>query len=349
MPLLNLALQGGGSHGAFTWGVLDALLEDGGLAIEGVGGASAGALNAVALAGGWAAAQAAGRDPREGARECLAAVWGQVSAWGSLAGLQQIARLLWGGLPLVSPYQANPLGLNPLRELVRSRIDFEAIAAHPVLKVFVSATHVTTGKAVIFTGTRLGVDAVLASACLPMLFHAVEIDGESCWDGGYSANPPLSPLVTRCAGADLVLVQLNPLRQRVLPRSTAEIAERTNELTFNASLLTQMRAIAFVNALVEDGTLAPGRCKFVRVHRIDGGTALAGLPPFSRTVPDAVMIARLHQAGRTAGRAWLAQHGGHRGRLPGRHRGGSPTGAGAVAVVEMAVTPAEIGIRSRFP
>lgn len=324
MRILNLALQGGGSHGAFTWGVLDALLEDGRLGFEGLSGTSAGAVNSVALASGWALAEARGRDPREGAREKLAGIWHRVSAMGSLGTLhQQFVRMLWGGLPpelspgnlignawrgLLSPYQSNPLDINPLRQMLEEEIEFGAIAAHPDLKVFVSATHVTTGKAVVFTGRQLDARAVLASACLPTLFQAVDIDGESYWDGGYSVNPALSPLVSDCKAADLLLVQINPLRRDAVPKTSAEILDRINELTFNASLLTQMRAIDFVNRLVEEGAVSHPRCKSVRLHRIDGGAALESFPTSSRATADGVMITRLFDAGRAAGTEWLAQN-----------------------------------------
>ena len=251
--MLNLALQGGGSHGAFTWGVLDALLADGRIQIEGLSGASAGAVNAVALASGWATAEAAGRDPREGARATLRTVWERVSGMGSLGTLQlQLTRMLWGGLPaeyspgsilgqawrgFFSPYQSNPLGLNPLRDLLEKEIDFHAIAAHRELKVFVSATHVTTGKAVIFTGRQLDSRAVMASACLPQLFQAVEIDGQPYWDGGFSLNPPLSPLISQCHSADLMLIQINPLVRAdttnlsaTLPCSTRDFSPSSTKL-----------------------------------------------------------------------------------------------------------------------
>ncbi len=324
MPMLNLALQGGGSHGAFTWGVLDALLEDGRLGFEGLSGTSAGALNAVALAAGWAAAEAHGRDPREGARERLAAVWQRIQALGSLGTLQrQVTRMLWGGLPpemapgsllggawagLFSPYQSNPLDINPLRSLLEEEIDFAAIAGQRRLKVFVSATHVTTGKAVVFSGRRVDARAVLASACLPLLFHAVEIDGEAYWDGGYSVNPALAPLISECETADLVLVQINPLQRTAVPRTSAEILDRINELTFNASLLTQMRAIDFINRLVAEGAVSHARCKSVRVHRIAGGPALETYPGSSRATADGVMIGQLFEAGRAAAREWLEAH-----------------------------------------
>jgi len=322
--MLNLALQGGGSHGAFTWGVLDALLADGRIQLEGLSGASAGAVNAVALASGWAVAEAAGRDPREGARETLRKVWDRVSGLGSLGAFQQqITRMLWGGLPaeyspgsvlgqawrgLFSPYQSNPLGLNPLRDLLEKEIDFHAVAAHRELKVFVSATHVRTGKAVVFTGRQLDVRAVMASACLPMLFQAVEIDGQEYWDGGFSLNPPLSPLISQCRTADLMLVQINPLLQVETPRSSPEIRDRVNELTFNASLLTQMRAIDFINRLLADGAISHELCKSVRVHRVAAGAALEPFPASSRGSADGIMIAKLFKAGSDAGKAWLHRH-----------------------------------------
>ncbi|WP_340643130.1 patatin-like phospholipase family protein [Ramlibacter ginsenosidimutans] len=322
--MLNLALQGGGSHGAFTWGVLDALLEDGRVGFEGLSGTSAGAVNAVALASGWIRGLATGRDPREAAREKLAGIWYRVSAMGSLGTLQQqFMRMLWGGLPpelspgniignawrgLLSPYQSNPLDINPLRTMLGEEIDFPAIAAQREIKVFVSATHVNTGKAVIFTGPQLDASAVLASACLPMLFHAVEIGGEAYWDGGYSVNPALSPLIQQCSAADLLLVQINPLAREQTPKTSADILDRINELTFNASLLTQMRAIDFVNQLLAEGAVSHPHCKRVRMHRVEGGAALDDLPASSRGSADGVMINQLFDAGRSAGRQWLGRH-----------------------------------------
>lgn len=320
---LNLALQGGGSHGAFTWGVLDALLEDGRLGLEGLSGTSAGAVNAVALASGWGRARLGGKDPRQGARESLDRLWRQIAAWGNLGAWQRrLADLLWGGLPaelapahflaqtlrsLMSPYQANPLDINPLRDLLEQEIDFEAVRRSG-LKVFVSATHVNTGKATIFTGERLDARAVMASACLPMLFQAVEIDGQQYWDGGYSVNPALSPLIHACDTADVMLVQINALMREHTPRTPAEILDRVNELTFNASLLTQMRAIEYLNRMVAEGAVAEADCKLIRVHRIDGGKAMHDYPPSSRTSTDATMIAELFELGRTAAQRWLRQH-----------------------------------------
>jgi NTE family protein len=306
MRTLNLALQGGGSHGAFTWGVLDAVLADSRIEIEGLSGTSAGAVNAVALASGYATGQARGRDPREEARAALARVWGEVTTWGSLAALPaQIATVLWGGV--VSPYQANPLNLNPLLSLLEREIDFEAIARGP-LRVFVSATHVRTGKAVIFTGRELTAQAVMASACLPMLFKAVEIGGEHYWDGGYSVNPAITPLIESCQCPDVLLVQINPLTRDEIPRSSAEIGDRISELTFNASLLTQMRSIDLINQLIARGALRGSGLKTVHLHRIDGGKATLAFPPSSRAQVDGAMIRELFEAGQAAARHWLEHH-----------------------------------------
>jgi NTE family protein len=324
MRTLNLALQGGGSHGAFTWGVLDALLADPRIALEGLSGTSAGAVNAVALASGYAKALAAGTDPRRGARDSLARIWDQVAAWGTVGSLQQrFGSMLWGGLPpelaptniwanamrgLFSPYQSNPLDINPLRSLLEREIDFDAIARMPQLKVFVSATHVRTGRAVIFSGDRLDAQAVTASACLPMLFRAVTIDGEDYWDGGYSVNPPLTPLIGQCACADVMLVQINPLRQDSTPQKPAQILDRVNELTFNASLLTQMRSIDFINTLLAEGALQRERAKQVLLHRIDGGEAMKEYPASTKSSTDAALIRNLFEIGQQRTRRWLAQH-----------------------------------------
>jgi NTE family protein len=321
MRTLNLALQGGGSHGAFTWGVLDALLADHRVDLDGLSGASAGAVNAVVLASGYAKAAARGDDPRQGARDALAQLWGKIADWDALGAWQrQWGRLLWGGMApvggqwlagamrgTVSPYQSNPLGLNPLRDLLRDTVDFEAVAAGP-LKVFVSATHVATGRAVVFTGKHLDADAVLASACLPLLFKAVEIGGEAYWDGGYSANPALTPLIQECASADLMLVQINPLHIADAPHAAPEILDRINEITFNASLLTQMRTIEFINGLIAQGALRGDRQRTVRMHRIDGGEHIQAYPSSTRNSTDAAMLRALFTIGQAAARHWLDRH-----------------------------------------
>ncbi|MFD0668100.1 patatin-like phospholipase family protein [Ramlibacter sp. MAHUQ-53] len=318
---LNLALQGGGSHGAFTWGVLDALLADRRIAIEGLSGTSAGAVNAVALASGWATAKG---DRRVAAREALARLWDEVGSWGALGSLQdRMARALWGGdgapwgLPnpwaqavtgLLSPYQTNPLDINPLRDLLQRRIDFTALRRAGVPRVFVSATHVATGKAVIFSGAALTRDAVAASACLPTLFQAVRIGGQAYWDGGYAVNPPLTPLIASGRHDDILVVQINPLRRDGLPDTASRIADRMNELTFNASLLAQMRGIDKINRLIEGGHMVPGHCKSVRLHRVDGGAALLAYTAASKADTDPALIRDLFHIGQDAGRQWLVLH-----------------------------------------
>ncbi|MFE8646436.1 patatin-like phospholipase family protein [Sphingomonas sp. NCPPB 2930] len=325
---VSLALQGGGAHGAFTWGVLDAMLEDGRLQFDGLSGTSAGAVNAVAMAHGFAVAardRGTPGDAAEAARAALAAVWRGVAALGSLGSMAQgVARLMTGGWradPLgtgafneamsrwLSPYQSNPLDINPLRRLLEEQIDFDAIARHKVPQVFVSATHVQTGRAAIFHGRQLTLAAVMASACLPMLFQAVEIDGEHYWDGGYSANPALAPLIDHCQARDIVLVQLNPLSRAHLPQTPQEIAERVGELGFNASLLQQMRSIDFINRLVASGRLQEGEgYKELHLHRIDGGAAMDEMSAASKLSADAAVMDRLFGQGQDAARLWLKQH-----------------------------------------
>ncbi len=321
--VLNLALQGGGSHGAFTWGALDALLAEPRLDIEAISGTSAGAVNAVALASGQALAPS---DPREGARACLARVWHEIGHWSAMGWLPaRFGRALWGGgtsaqwvtqtqlwvqaiTGLLSPYQTNPLNINPLRRLLERCIDFDSIQRCGGPRVFVSATHVATGKAALFSGDGLTVDAVLASACLPTLFQAIEIDGQAYWDGGYALNPALSPLIASCSHHDLMVIQINPLRRMNRPDTAHEILDRMNELTFNASLLAQMRAIDKINQLLADGSLKPGRSKPVRLHRIDGGEGLLAYAASTKLRSDPDLIQELFHLGRDAAQRWLADH-----------------------------------------
>lgn len=324
---VNLALQGGGSHGAFTWGVLDALLADGSIDIEGVSGTSAGALNAVAMAHGFATSGAKPHMPeaREAARAALARIWRAVESMGSVSAMtQSLMHMLMGKWPgeqvgtnfignamsqWWSPYQANPLDINPLRQLLEREIDFEAVGklAHP--RVFIAATQVKTGRAEVFQGKRLTPHAVMASACLPMVFQAVEIDGEHYWDGGYSGNPTLQPLISDCASRDILLVQINPLKRAHTPQTPQEIMDRVNELTFNASLLAQMRTIDFINRLLADGRLHEGeKYRSVLLHRIDGGEALEEFPSSSKMSTDTAMIEKLFVLGQEAARRWLARH-----------------------------------------
>ncbi len=308
---LHLALQGGGAHGAFTWGVLDALLQDGRPHFAGISGTSAGAINAVALAHGWAQAEDEQRDPREGARATLARVWTKVMELGAASeGAARLGRLLMGALPgaltRLSPYQANPLDINPLRQLIEQEIDFERLGRLKSPRVFVAATDVETGRAEIFAGRRLSAQAVMASACLPQLFQAPEIDGRLYWDGGYAANPALGPLVEMGESRDILLVQINPLKRAGKPTSAAEIADRAADLSFNASLIAQMRTIALINELIERGLARQGLAP-IRLHRIDGGAALAEMPASSKISPQPATLEKLFDIGQASAQRWLGR------------------------------------------
>jgi NTE family protein len=274
---INLALQGGGAHGAFTWGVLDQLLEDGRIEIEGISGASAGAVNAVMLADGLA------RGGRDEARERLADFWRAVSVDGHLPDLQRsvVERLfpfardgLWLGAMsrMLSPYDLNPLNINPLKDLVERFVDFEAIRGDRALELFISATNVQTGELRVFTRAEITPEVIMASAALPNLFRAVEIDGVPYWDGGYSGNPAVIPFLRATATEDVLIVQINPRERRKVPTRTREIMSRVNEINFNASLLSELRGVAFVNRLIDEGRLPrgmrQGEFRRLKVHRI---------------------------------------------------------------------------------
>ena len=309
---VHLALQGGGAHGAFTWGVLDALLLDGRLQFAGISGTSAGALNAVALAHGWARAQDEGDDPAEGARASLANLWAKVMEMGSLGeGPARLGRLMMGVLPgaltRVSPYLANPLDHNPLRSLIEREIDFDRLARLKSPRVFVAATDVETGRAEIFSGKRLTAQAVMASCCLPQLFQAPVINGRRYWDGGYSANPALGPLVELGETRDILLVQINPLKRSDSAISEAQITDRINDLTFNASLIAQMRTIALINELVAHCVAREG-LQPIHMHRIDGGASLADMPASSKVTPQRATLEKLFELGQDSAKRWLKRH-----------------------------------------
>ena len=318
---LNLALQGGGSHGALTWGVLDALLEDDGLVFEGISGTSAGAMNAVVLAHGFAQAAAQEKKPadalhlgRDLARQALRELWEGVGTMGTMG------NILWGvplpGVPIMgvlnqflSPYQTNPLNINPLRQLLTRVVDFDTLV-HPenaavVPKLFVCATNVRTGRGKIFTGEQVTADAIMASACLPQMFKAVEIDGEHYWDGGFSGNPALYPLLYETKSRDILLVQINPKESDKLPDSASEIMDRMNEVTFNAGLLAELRAIEFVVRMLEQKRLDSDRYKHVLMHRIDGGSVLKPFGASSKVRADMGMVRKLFELGRERGQQWL--------------------------------------------
>ncbi|WP_230533279.1 patatin-like phospholipase family protein [Microvirga roseola] len=313
---VSLALQGGGAHGAFTWGILDYLLEDGRLGIEAITGASAGAVNAVVLMEGWLAGGS------DGARAQLRQFWKRVSLDGVLSPLQRslFDRFLhhWGAGPLpmdlwtgawsrvAGPYDLNPLDINPLKDALAELIDFGRVRACTDTKLFVSATSVWSGKVRVFTGPELTVDHVLASACLPTVFKAIEIEGEPYWDGGYTGNPALFPLFYETETDDILLVQINPIERRSTPRTAEEIRNRLTEITFNANLLHELRAVEFVTRLIDEGKLSTTDYKRVRMHRVHGGSALDEFTASSRLDARWEFFKQLKDLGRRAAREWLA-------------------------------------------
>jgi len=326
---IDLALQGGGSHGAFTWGVLDRLLEDETLEISAISGTSAGAMNAVALAAGLM------EGGRAGARAALKRFWtrvGELSPFGA-AGAADAPWLdpasPWAAPWLgparayaqwfsaqVSPYQFNPLNLNPLRRILLDTVDFDRVRQCHKTQLFISATRVRTGGLRIFGQHELSPEVVLASACLPLLFQAVEIDGEPYWDGGYAGNPSLMPLVLDTPADDLLVVQINPAERDALPTRSGEILDRINEVTFNASLLRELRSIALLKQVLAAEGWAARRLRSpvlqgidrLRLHRVDGGDELAALGAGSKTRTDSGFLDRLFEQGRAAADRWFTAH-----------------------------------------
>lgn len=318
-PTLSLALQGGGAHGAYTWGVLDRLLEAG-IRIEGISGTSAGAMNAVALAHGWTIGGA------EGARAALAAFWQAVGDSvpfhlellnslnpASDGALPTPMSVMMGFMRLFSPYQLNPFELNPLRDVVRAQFDFERLRRDCPLKLFVAATAVRTGKVRLFHTAELSEAALLASACLPTLHHAVEIDGEQYWDGGFTANPAIYPLLYECRTRDVLLVLLNPLQREDAPRSAEDISARSMELGFSTTFLREMRMIAHARRHITEtaGWMPLGRLerKLVgqRFHLIEA-RELAETGSASKLNAASGFLSQLHALGRARAEDWLQAH-----------------------------------------
>ena len=321
---INLALQGGGAHGAFTWGVLDRLLDEPDVEVAAITGTSAGALNGAAFKAGMVAGG------RAGARAALDRVWrrmgavndDRISGWLGAGDPAQLARMLEYSAPfalaetwsrLVSPYAYGPFYGNPLRPVVEA-LDFANVCAHEGPKLYICATRVRTGKIRVFAEEEISTDAILASACLPTLFQAIEIDDpetgrrEAYWDGGYTGNPALFPLFNRDLPDDVVIVNINPLERDALPVTPQQIQNRINEISFNSSLLRELRAIRFVQRLLEDGTLERGRMSRVLVHMIADDALMNSLSVATKVVPLPQILDRLKQAGRAAADGFLKAH-----------------------------------------
>lgn len=317
---INLALQGGGAHGAYTWGVLDRLLEEDDLEIAAISGTSAGALNGAALKAGLVAGGPTA------ARANLDWLWHQVgavkddtvSAWLSM--LSPSSEALARGVEyspgfaamdmmtrMLSPYQFGPLTENPLRRIVE-RFAFDMVCDTHGPALHICATNVRSGKIKVFTGDELSAEAILASACLPTLFRAVEIDGEAYWDGGYTGNPALYPLFEPGLPSDLLIVNINPLYRDDVPWEPMAIQNRVNEISFNSSLLRELRAIHFVQRLISTGHVEEGQMKRLFIHMISDDALMNELSVATKLVPNPVVLARLKTAGRAAAEAFLADH-----------------------------------------
>ena len=319
---IDLALQGGGSHGAFTWGVLDRLLEEPWLHIAGISGTSAGAMNAAVLADGWAEGGA------KGARISLERFWQRVSRAAALSPLQRspldrfMGRWTLDTSPayifmdlvsrVLSPYSLNPLDFNPLRRVLAESIDCNRLAISPI-KLFITATSVRTGRGRIFRNAEITADVLLASACLPTMFRAVEIDGEPYWDGGFTGNPTITPLVRETDAHDSILVQINPRERSDTPRTAADILNRLNEISFNSPLMKELRMIALLRQVADPGTGEGGRWAQMRTHRIMTDM-LAQFGASSKLNAEWEFIAMLRSEGRRAASEFLEANGGDLGK-----------------------------------
>jgi NTE family protein len=319
---VTLGLQGGGSHGAFTWGVLDRLLEDGRIDIEGISGASAGAMNAVVLAHGFTIGD------RDGARQALKDFWESVATNIPITGMTENSTIPLGdgssgaATPALkaflfmtrffSPYQLNPLGINPLRDLLMRQIDFERLRADCRIKLFIAATRVSTGTLRLFGTRELTLDALLASACLPTLHHSIEIDGEAYWDGGLTANPPVLPLLHQCSAHDLILVLLQPTPSLQTPASVEEISQRLTEISFYSALSTELRGLERAKCEAERGFFSFGhldrRLRRFYLHLIDSPDFMSRLSTLSKANTDSSFIGALRDEGRKCAAMWLENH-----------------------------------------
>jgi NTE family protein len=315
--LVDFALQGGGSHGAFTWGVLDRLIEEPWLRIEAISGTSAGAMNAALVADGWMQGGA------EGARAALDAYWRRVSHAAAFSPLQRspldrlMGRWTLDTSPayvvmdlmarVLSPYDLNPLGFNPLRDILTDSINFGRLARAPI-RLFITATNVRTGRGRIFRNAEITADVLLASACLPTMFQAIEIDDDPYWDGGYAGNPTLTPLVRESDAHDIILVQINPRERLDRPRTANEVLNRLNEISFNSPLMKELRMIALLRQVADPGHGEGARWAGMRTHRIMSD-ALADFGASSKLNAEWEFVSLLKEEGRKSADAFLAAHG----------------------------------------
>ena len=320
--LLDFALQGGGSHGAFTWGVLDRLLEEPWMQIDGISGTSAGAMNAAVLSDGYA------EGGPDGARAALEAFWKRVSKAAVMSPFRRgpldilMGRWTLDNSPLFvafdlasrlfSPYDLNPRAFNPLTDILAESINFERLVASPI-KVFVTATNVRTGRGRVFRNAELTPDVLLASACLPTVFQAVEIEGDPYWDGGYSGNPTITPLVRECKARDTILVQINPVERAGVPRTAQEILNRLNEISFNAPLLKELRMIALLRQMADPGQSEGAQWAGMRIHRV-ATNAIADLGSSSKMNAEWDFLCMLRDEGRRSAEEFLQNNGGDLGK-----------------------------------
>jgi NTE family protein len=315
--LVDFALQGGGAHGAFAWGVLDRLLQEPWLHIDAISGTSAGAMNAVVLAHGLR------EGGRAGARRALEQFWQRISRAAQFSPVQRGPfDILMGNWSLdnslsylatdlmarvLSPYDLGPAAVNPLRDILLEQVDFARLAQAPV-RLFVTATNVRTGQGRVFRNDEITADALLASACLPQMFRAVEIDGEAYWDGGFAGNPTITPLVRESDSRDTILVQINPVERREAPRSAREIANRVNEVSFNAVLLKELRMIAMLRQVANPGTSEGARWAQMRIHRI-ASSEMADFGSSSKMNAEWAFLTVLRDLGRRSAETFLNEHG----------------------------------------
>ncbi len=312
---INLALQGGGAHGAYTWGVLDRLLEDERIEIEGISGTSAGAMNGAVFADGYA------KGGREGARKALEEFWSNVSELGRFSPIQHAPLqehlktwdMDWSPsfaffdvlTRIFSPYNTNPLNINPLKTILTESINFEHLRNSEEIKLFIAATSVSTGQPKIFSHNELTVDALMASACLPFLFQAVEIGDDGYWDGGYMGNPSIWPLTYHCESNDIVIVEINPIVRKGVPREAKDIINRLNEISFNASLIAEMRSIHFVNRLIDSNRLTDPDYRKMNIHLIASDKAMLKMNASSKFNASWEFFTYLHHLGKEAATRWL--------------------------------------------